>query len=184
MIHCWRLIGWHLGILDEFNICTSEEKLQSYFDDYMRWTPHRLKTCRSSTHKLQFATCHSFGRYTGVGEQLFFGLVTSLEHSRGISVPYSKIKSYPYMRKFVRLNFITTMTNLVHCPFININIVDWRSKSCCCSSGILHSWYCAWIGPSVSCAIDGKKILKDLVGRSIMLRSRSLYLWTTVSGLL
>ena len=65
--HCWRLIGYHLGILDEFNVCASMPELERCLGDYMEWTPARLRTCRASTHELQHAVCDAFGVNTGMG---------------------------------------------------------------------------------------------------------------------
>ena len=42
MIHVWRLIGYHLGIMDEYNICTSFDRNKELLDDWMYWTPHRF----------------------------------------------------------------------------------------------------------------------------------------------
>ena len=30
MVHCMRYVGYHLGILDDFNICESVEALDEY----------------------------------------------------------------------------------------------------------------------------------------------------------
>ena len=48
-----RLIGYHLGIRDEFGACNSLEDAEAMFDEYMIWTPQRLRSCRESTHILQ-----------------------------------------------------------------------------------------------------------------------------------
>ena len=42
MIYCWRLIGWHLGIEDEFNACSDYEDSCGLFEEYMFWTKQRF----------------------------------------------------------------------------------------------------------------------------------------------
>jgi hypothetical protein len=61
MVHVWRLIGWHLGILDEFNVADSVERVDACWADYMEWTPLRLTTCRPPTHALQRSVMQGFG---------------------------------------------------------------------------------------------------------------------------
>jgi hypothetical protein len=53
MVATWRLIGHHLGIRDEYNVCASLARLDACFADYMEHTPQRLRTCREATHALQ-----------------------------------------------------------------------------------------------------------------------------------
>lgn len=103
MVHAWRLIGWHLGIEDKFNVCRSADHLAQCLNDYMEWTPQRLRTCRESTHVLQLAAVNGFGKYLGLGRHYWKGFVGALQNMRGIDVKYSRIEPLPGMDAFVRL---------------------------------------------------------------------------------
>ena len=102
MYHCWRYIGWHLGILDEFNVCASTENLERDLDEYLVWTKLRLLTCRQSTHELQSSTCEAFGKYTGIGTQWYRAMVVYLQTVRAWNVRYSDITARPCLDKVVR----------------------------------------------------------------------------------
>lgn len=95
MYHCWRLIGWHLGILDEFNVCASVEEVEECLEDYLSWTTQRLGTCRNATHVLQRSVCDSFGQFTGVGSQWYRALVVLMQSTREWNVQYTKITCLP-----------------------------------------------------------------------------------------
>ncbi len=100
--HCWRLIGWHLGIEDEFNVCASADEAESCMADYLEWTPQRLSTCRPSTHVLQRSVCDSFGRFTGLGTQWFCAMVVNMQTARDWNVPYTQITCLPGLPAVVR----------------------------------------------------------------------------------
>lgn len=105
MVHTWRIIGWHLGIEDQFNVCRSPEHLAQCLEDYMVWTPQRLRTCRESTHILQLAAVSGFGKHLGLGIHYFKGFIAALQNMRGIQVRYSNIEALPGMDAFVRFRF-------------------------------------------------------------------------------
>ena len=102
MYHCWRLIGWHLGLLDEYNLCKSMEELEACFQDYVPWTPRRLATCRESTHELQRSVCRAFGFNTGFGSQWYKGLVHRFTDSRNFDVGYTRLSCSTGLRGLVR----------------------------------------------------------------------------------
>merc|ERR1719343_1144223 len=95
MVHVWRLIGWHLGILDEFNTCTSLEVLEQCVEDYMVWTPRRFLTCREATHELQLSVVRGFGTYIILGERYFEALMKAGESSRFAGLSYVRFRPLP-----------------------------------------------------------------------------------------
>lgn len=105
MVHTWRIVGWHLGIEDQFNVCQSSQHLAECLDDYMTWTPQRLRTCRESTHVLQLAAVRGFGKHLGLGEHYWRGFLSTLQNLRGQDIKYSRIEALPGMASFVRLRF-------------------------------------------------------------------------------
>lgn len=102
MIHMWRLIGWHLGILDEFNCCNSLSHLEDLYDDYMYWTPLRYATSRESTYTLRRYVCDAFGSGTGLGVHYWEGYL-SLLLENGQSPTYL---TYTTSQRTVQLNSI------------------------------------------------------------------------------
>ena len=82
MVHMWRLVGYHLGVHDAFNVCESVERVEACFDDLMAWNPDRLRTCRESTHTLQAAASRGFGKHLGVGEAYWVAFLVALERGR------------------------------------------------------------------------------------------------------
>eukprot|EP00932_Pfiesteria_piscicida_P023113 SRR837773.9849.p2 GENE.SRR837773.9849~~SRR837773.9849.p2 ORF type:complete len:203 (-),score=52.17 SRR837773.9849:59-646(-) len=95
MVHVWRLIGWHLGIRDEFNVCASVSLMQDCLDDYMVWVPQRFLTCREATHHLQDAVVRGFGRHAILGERYFEGLLVALQDSRHPGICYVRTTPLP-----------------------------------------------------------------------------------------
>lgn len=120
MIHVWRLIGYHLGIMDEFNICTSYEKNKELFEDWMKWTPHRFVTSRPSTFALQKSAIEGFGQYAGMGEEIWIGVVHKGSKSRFWDVEYLEIrKPLPGIMEFIDAStkvfghdWVNALTNL------------------------------------------------------------------------
>lgn len=92
MVHTWRVIGWHLGIKDEFNVCSSASDLAAYFDDYMLWTPQRLNSCRECTHALQQSAVAGFGKHTGIGERYWEGFLGMAQIMGGQNIEYVRCK--------------------------------------------------------------------------------------------
>lgn len=97
MVHTWRLIGWHLGILDEFNVCESVARVDACWADYMEWTPQRLTTCRPATHTLQHAVMRAFGRHLGMGEAYWSGFIKNLENVCVDGIRYVQVEPMPGM---------------------------------------------------------------------------------------
>ena len=92
MVHAWRLIGYHLGILDAYNVCNSANEMSCILDEYLSFTPQRLSTVRESTHELQKTVVAGFGRYTPLGVNFWQGLLWSMQHARGWNVEYVRFK--------------------------------------------------------------------------------------------
>lgn len=104
MVHVWRLIGWHLGILDEFNVCSSVPLLRDCMSDYMVWIPQRFLTCREATHHLQDAVVRGFGQHAILGERYFEGLLVALQDSRHPGISYVRstpLDGMPAVAKFL-----------------------------------------------------------------------------------
>jgi hypothetical protein len=101
MVATWRLIGWHLGILDEFNVCSSVERLQRAFDDFMIFTPQRLLTCRESTHALQASAVAGFGKHMGTGEAYWAGFLGALQAGRYKECAYIRAQPRPCMVRLI-----------------------------------------------------------------------------------
>ncbi len=101
MTHVWRLIGYHLGIMDEFNVCTSFERNCELLDDWMKWTPHRLVTCRECTFELQRTAVEGFGQFTGIGEEFWIALLYKASDSRDWDIDFLRVrKPLPGMKEF------------------------------------------------------------------------------------
>ena len=96
MLYCWRYIGYHLGILDEYNSCNSLEDAEALFEEYMKWTPARFDSCRPSTIELQRKCCDGFGKYTGIGIQYFEAFLCSTQTSeaRGWNTEYVSVRPF------------------------------------------------------------------------------------------
>ena len=80
--HAWRLIGYHLGIKDEFNICNSLDDMEALVDEWMLYAPYRFKTCRASAFALQRTALDGFGKYTGIGIEFFSAVLHSSFQTR------------------------------------------------------------------------------------------------------
>merc|ERR1712007_242295 len=103
MVHVWRLIGWHLGIKDEFNVCRSVEYMSACMEDYMIWMPQRLRTCRPVAHVLQKSVIQGFGRHSGLGERYYEGFFSVFQTVRGMeAATNSFFQPLPGMTEFVR----------------------------------------------------------------------------------
>jgi len=102
MLHCWRLIGYHLGILDEYNTCTSLPVAEALCEEYLLWTPARLTTCRESTHELQRLCCEGLGKFTPLGVNYYKGFLCSLQKARFWNLPYVRIEPLQGVTKAVR----------------------------------------------------------------------------------
>eukprot|EP00392_Amoebophrya_sp_AT5.2_P003489 g3494.t1 len=48
MVHCWRFIGFLLGVQDEYNVCESVEVMETYLQEFLLFMPQRVRTARSS----------------------------------------------------------------------------------------------------------------------------------------
>jgi len=102
MIHCWRFIGHHLGIKEQFNTCRSLKEATAMMEEYMVWTPRRLETCRDTTYDLQRLCCEGFGVFTGAGKNAFQGFLTALQKSSWADVNYVKEKPLEGVTETVR----------------------------------------------------------------------------------
>jgi len=66
--------------------------MREMLDEYMSWTPLRLKTARECTHELQSAVVKGFGAHTPMGIRFFEGLLWSMQTARGWNVEYVRVK--------------------------------------------------------------------------------------------
>ncbi len=71
MVFLWRYLGWHLGIMDEYNCCTSLDTLDACTADYMAWTPRRMETVTFATQELRRTAIEGFAMQTGLGENFW-----------------------------------------------------------------------------------------------------------------
>jgi len=81
-VHAWRIIGYHLGIMDEFNMCNSLENMEAIVEEWMTYVPLRFKTCRPATFELQRTALEGFGKYTGIGIEFFSAMLHASCESR------------------------------------------------------------------------------------------------------
>lgn len=98
--HTWRLIGYHLGIMDEFNACNSLEDMEAIVAEWMTYVPLRFKTCRPATFELQRTALEGFGRYTGMGVEIMSGLLHASCETRdwGTDLDYIERPCYPGLK--------------------------------------------------------------------------------------
>ena len=96
MTHTWRLIGWHLGILDDYNICSSVKYMNECLDDFNEWKLPLLTTCRESTYKLQKAFIIGFGKYVFFGVEFYNAYIVTTEEMI-YQLKLTKFKQLPYM---------------------------------------------------------------------------------------
>ena len=108
--HAWRLVGYHLGVLDEFNVCNSLEESQQIFRDWMHWTPLRMATCRDATYRLQETAIDGFGKYTGSGREMWIGLLHYSTKARGFEVDYLKSTPIPGLNSYFE-DFLLGLSN-------------------------------------------------------------------------
>uniref|UniRef100_A0A7S1RH83 ER-bound oxygenase mpaB/mpaB'/Rubber oxygenase catalytic domain-containing protein n=1 Tax=Alexandrium catenella TaxID=2925 RepID=A0A7S1RH83_ALECA len=152
MVHVWRLIGWHLGIQDRFNVCTSVDDLEACFEDYMRWTPQRLRSCRESTHVLQRVAVEGFGTHLFLGQQYWKGFLAALQNVRGLDINYVRVKPLPGMMQFVRWRFLavgrSAKLNAVMSHFITLMRETRRRRP------KLADWIQVSVAPKVAAAND------------------------------
>jgi len=73
LCHAWRVVGYLLGIQDEYNICNDLDEMTALVDEWLQWVPRRLQTARKETLELQAAAIAGSGLYSGFGCALFFG---------------------------------------------------------------------------------------------------------------
>lgn len=133
MVHVWRLIGWHLGIKDQFNVCSSVKDLDAYLEDFMLWTPQRLRTCREATHTLQLAAIAGFGKHTGLGVRYWEGFLAMLQTVNGSSnIHYMRVQPLPSMTDFAHGRLKTLGSSDARNEFASRYIVMmrelWRNK--------------------------------------------------------
>lgn len=127
LCHCWRLIGFHLGLQDEYNCCNSLEDMEDMVMEFMRFTPVRWCTARPSTFELQRTAIEGFGKYTGLGQEFFTGLVQFSSKSRGWGVDYLERPNLPGM-DIVGGAILKATGNATVGRFLNWQIVFMRDK--------------------------------------------------------
>jgi len=97
-IHVWRLIGFHLGIEDEFNVCNSLEDMNEIVSEYMSFVPLRFATCRPATFELQRTALEGFGQYTGLGVEIFSAILHDSCSTKDLEVDYLQRPCLPGMK--------------------------------------------------------------------------------------
>lgn len=105
MVHVWRVIGFHLGIKDEFNVCASLDDLRACVRDYMAFTPRRLETLRACSHELRRTAMEGFAMQTGLGTQFWRGAFDVVFHTELIDIAHLRPPPtfYPGMDAVARL---------------------------------------------------------------------------------
>jgi hypothetical protein len=81
MVHMWRLIGHHLGVQDEYNVCSSVERMEACLDDYRSFITQRSSHTRKSTEMLRVTAIEGFGGLA-LGNEFWFGAATLSLNSR------------------------------------------------------------------------------------------------------
>lgn len=90
LCHFWRVVGFHLGLHDEFNPCASLELQDAMAREFIAWVPTRLATARPCTFELQRAAVEGFGEFTGIGVDGFAGLLEATTRAKGVPPGYLK----------------------------------------------------------------------------------------------
>jgi hypothetical protein len=101
--HAWRVVGYFLGIHDEFNMCADVDTMSAMTEEWLEWVPLRMKTCREQTFILQKAALDGFGLYTGVGSELFVGILHASCSNSAFEVEYLQQPSLTGMKGIGRL---------------------------------------------------------------------------------
>jgi hypothetical protein len=66
LTHFWRYIGYHIGIREEFNSCSTTTEAEQMAREMFSYSLIFAKGARSSTPLLSHSLMKGFGRYTGV----------------------------------------------------------------------------------------------------------------------
>ncbi|KNC87726.1 hypothetical protein SARC_00160 [Sphaeroforma arctica JP610] len=84
MVHMWRLIGYHLGIQDRFNVCASVERMNSCLQEFNTFCEQRAATARPYTNKLRSMALEGFGTFTGIGSVLLGSMTFDLNYKTDV----------------------------------------------------------------------------------------------------
>ncbi len=76
MVHTWRVIGYYLGVQDQYNVCASVDKLDQYTEEFVATFPARVDTCRPICINLRDKAIMGFGLWSGLGVEFWKGLFT------------------------------------------------------------------------------------------------------------
>jgi hypothetical protein len=127
--HVWRIIGYHLGIQDEFNCCNSVEDLEAMTEEYMDYVPLRFKTCRPATFALQRTALEGFGKYSGVGVEFFSGMLHASCESRdwGTDLDYLERPCHPGLKMMGKFVFPLFGNSLVN-RMLNWSVMHMRTE--------------------------------------------------------
>ena len=120
LCHAWRVVGYFLGIQDQFNICSSIDSMNALTEEWLQWVPLRLQTCRPETFELQKAAIEGFGRYTGVGSEFYVGLLHASCSNTEFEIDYLQQTSLTGMPRFGRLGLYAIGTRPVNYLFSKI----------------------------------------------------------------
>jgi hypothetical protein len=88
MNNCFSILGYHLGIEDEFNVCRSVEFMEACHDDFAAWTPRRLETSRESATQLRDVCFTALGNISGIGRNFWttqYEITMELVHVQQVS---------------------------------------------------------------------------------------------------
>mmetsp|Transcript_16187 Transcript_16187/g.28715 ORF Transcript_16187/g.28715 Transcript_16187/m.28715 type:complete len:422 (+) Transcript_16187:151-1416(+) len=134
MVFFWRYVGYHLGIMDEYNCCNDLDDLRRMTEEYRVWTPRRIETMRSCSEELQRTAIEGFGYQTGLGKAFWYGALDTmfssklieLSHLRpaqkfppGVEVLAGKLLkslSKPYVAKRVSMHIVEERDFALHDP--------------------------------------------------------------------
>jgi len=93
LTHFWRYVGYHLGIREEFNSCTSAGEAEQMAREMFSFSLIFAKGARDSTPLLSQSLMKGFGRYTGVPNSILVALPVIVAENRSWSLDVLRPKS-------------------------------------------------------------------------------------------
>merc|ERR1711920_833321 len=78
------------------------EKSAACMEDYMTWTPQRLRTCRTATQVLQKSALQGFGAHIGLGERYWEGFLRACQVASGMETSECHFRPLPGMAELAR----------------------------------------------------------------------------------
>jgi len=93
LTHFWRYIGYHIGIREEFNSCTTAGEAEEMAREMFGFSLIFAKGARPSTPLLSQSLMKGFGRYTGVPNSVLVALPVIVGENRSWSLDVLQPKS-------------------------------------------------------------------------------------------